>query len=143
MPRIILADNMDVLPTIADGSVDLIYIDPPFNTGKIQQRTRIRALRDEEGGDRTGFQGKRYRTLALGTKAFADYFDDFLSFLEPRLLEAHRVLSPTGSFFLHMDFREVHYCKVLLDSIFGRDCFTNEIIWAYDFGGRPKNRWPP
>jgi len=141
MPRIILADNMDVLPSIPDGSVNLIYIDPPFNTGKVQERTRIKTVRDEKDGDRVGFQGRKYRTEKLGTKAFADAFDDFLEFLEPRLREAHRILAADGSFFLHIDYREAHYCKVLLDSIFGRECFQNEIIWAYDYGARSKKRW--
>jgi len=143
MRRIILADNMDVLPSIPDGSVNLVYIDPPFNTGKVQERTRIKTVRDEEGGDRVGFQGRKYRTEKLGTKAFADAFDDFLLFLEPRLREACRILATDGSFFLHIDYREAHYCKVLLDGIFGRECFQNEIIWAYDYGARSKKRWSP
>ena len=142
MAKIILADNMDVLPTLAGGSVNLIYIDPPFNTRKARQRTQIRTIHDEQGGDRVGFQGRRYRTVPVGTKSFADSFDDFCAFLEPRLREAHRILAADGSFFLHIDWREAHYCKVLLDAVFGRVCFMNEIIWAYDFGGRPKSKWP-
>ena len=134
-------DNMAVLPTLPDSSVNLIYIDPPFNTGKRQQRTQIRTTRDETNGDRVGFQGKKYRTERLATKGFADAFDDFSEFLKPRLLQAHRILAPDGSFFLHIDYREVHYCKVLLDSIFGRECFMNEIIWAYDYGARSKKKW--
>jgi site-specific DNA-methyltransferase (adenine-specific) len=122
--------------------VDLIYIDPPFNTGKAQQRTQIKTVRSATG-DRTGFQGQRYETLPIASRSFSDAFDDYLSFLEPRLRQAHRLLAPHGSFYLHIDYREVHYCKVLLDAIFGRDCFLNEIIWAYDYGGRPKDRWPP
>ena len=140
--RIILADNLDVLPGIESGSAPLVYIDPPFNTGREQRRTRIRAERDDANGDRVGFGGRRYRTTALGSHAFNDLFDDFLAFLEPRLIELRRILSPTGSLFLHIDYRESHYCKVLLDAIFGRECFLNEIIWAYDFGGRSKRRWP-
>ena len=143
MPSIILADNMQVLPGLPDASVDLIYIDPPFNTGKVQERTQIKTLHDEEGGDRVGFQGRRYRTVRVGTKAFSDDFDDFLGFLEPRLVEARRILKPTGAFFLHIDCREVHYCKVMLDSIFGRDAFLNEIIWAYDYGARSRKKWSP
>ena len=134
-------DNLEILPGIADSSVNLIYIDPPFNTGKVQRRTQIRTVRDETNGDRVGFQGKKYRTEAIGTKAFADDFDDFIEFLRPRLEQAYRVLAEDGSFFLHIDYREVHYCKVLLDSIFGRDCFMSEIIWAYDYGARSKTRW--
>jgi site-specific DNA-methyltransferase (adenine-specific) len=139
--RIICADNMDVLPTLPDASVDLVYIDPPFNTGKVQERTRLQTVRDDENGDRVGFQGRRYRSVKLGALGFADAFDDFLEFLEPRLVEAYRLLKADGSFFLHIDYREVHYCKVLLDAIFGRDCFMNEIIWAYDYGARSRSRW--
>lgn len=134
-------DNQDILPTIPDGSVDLIYIDPPFNTGKVQQRTQIRTIRDDDNGDRVGFQGRKYRTEEVGTKGFIDYFDDFMEFLRPRILEAYRILAADGTFFLHIDYREVHYCKVLLDDIFGRDCFMNEIIWAYDYGARSKKKW--
>ncbi|MEW6489922.1 MAG: DNA methyltransferase [Thermodesulfobacteriota bacterium] len=141
MGKIVLADNMEVLPTLPSASVDLIYIDPPFNTGKIQKRTQIQTIRDEADGDRIGFQGRRYRTVRVGTKGFVDFFDDFLAFLEPRLLEAHRILKPTGSLFLHIDYREVHYCRVLLDAIFGRECLVNEIIWAYDYGARSKRKW--
>lgn len=133
-------DNLDVLATLPDGAFDLIYIDPPFNTGKSQARTRTKTVRDDDG-DRTGFQGKRYRTIRLGSKAFGDTFDDFLVFLEPRLLEAQRLLAPTGSFFLHLDYREIHYAKVLCDAIFGRECFINELIWAYDYGGRSRSKW--
>ena len=134
-------DNLPVLQGIPDKSVDLIYIDPPFNTGKVQRRTSLSTIRDE-GGDRTGFQGRRYRTVKIGTKEYADIFDDYLSFLEPRLQEARRVLKDNGSLFFHIDFREVHYAKILLDMIFGRDSFLNEIIWAYDYGARSKSKWP-
>jgi site-specific DNA-methyltransferase (adenine-specific) len=134
-------DNLPVLRGFTDASFDLVYIDPPFNTGREQARTRIRTVRDDEEGDRTGFQGKRYRTLKIGTVSFADDFDDFLAFLEPRLVEAYRLLKPQGSFFLHLDYREVHYCKVLLDHLFGRECFKNEIIWAYDYGARSRRVW--
>ena len=96
MGRIILADNVDVLPELADGSADLIYVDPPFNTGEVQSRTCIRTVGDAESGDRTGFQGKRYRTVTLGTQAFPDAFDDLLTLLEPRLRQSHRILAPAG-----------------------------------------------
>jgi len=135
-------DNLPILRELETSSVDLIYIDPPFNTGKQQARTQVRTARSE-AGDRTGFQGRRYQTIRLGTKGFEDSFDDYLGFLEPRLLEAHRILSSKGSLYFHIDYREVHYCKVLLDAVFGRDCFLNEVIWAYDYGGRTKKRWPP
>ena len=142
MNRIYFADNLPILEKMESGSVDLIYIDPPFNTGKLQDRVQIRTLRSEFG-DRVGFQGKKYETIKLGSKSFADLFDDYLAFLEPRLLQAYRVLASHGSLYFHIDYREVHYCKILLDSIFGRECFLNEVIWAYDYGGRPRRRWPP
>jgi site-specific DNA-methyltransferase (adenine-specific) len=142
MPNtIFFGDNLPILQSLPDASIDLIYIDPPFNTGKTQARTQIRTERSANG-DRTGFGGRRYETVKIGSKGYADIFDDYLSFLEPRLTEAHRLIKPSGSLYFHIDYREVHYCKILLDAIFGRDCFLNEIIWAYDYGGRPKNRWP-
>ncbi len=141
MSQIILADNMEILPSLTSGSIDLVYIDPPFNTGRTQKRTTLRTWQDAEGGDRVGFGGRKYRTEKAKTRGFEDAFDDFTGFIEPRLLEIHRLLRPTGSLFLHLDHREVHYCKVLLDRIFGRECFVNEIIWAYDYGGRSKKKW--
>ncbi|MGE0711326.1 MAG: site-specific DNA-methyltransferase [Planctomycetota bacterium] len=135
-------DNLDVLRTFPAESFDLIYVDPPFNTGKRQERVRMRVVRDEAQGDRRGFGGKRYRSETLGRSGYLDAFDDYLSFLAPRLEEARRLLRPDGSFFLHLDCREVHYCKVLLDALFGRDSFQNEIIWAYDYGARTRKRWP-
>lgn len=140
--RVIHGDNLAVLRQLDDASVDLIYIDPPFNTGKQQKRTSIKIERDADG-DRTGFQGERYKTIELAARAYSDAFDDFLEFLRPRMQEACRVLKPTGSIYFHVDYREAHYCKVfLLDAIFGRESFLNEIIWAYDYGGRSKRRWP-
>ena len=144
MLTIHFSDNLPVLQATPSNSVDLIYIDPPFNTGRTQFRTRLRTERvaDDEAGDRTGFQGRRYRTVKIGSMGYLDQFDDYLSFLEPRLAEAHRVLKPDGSLFLHLDYREVHYAKILLDAIFGRESFLNEIIWAYDYGARSKTKWP-
>jgi site-specific DNA-methyltransferase (adenine-specific) len=139
--KIVFGDNLETLKTLQDGSVDLIYIDPPFNTGKQQARTQITVEKDTLG-DRVGFGGNRYQTTVVGERAYRDNFDNYLGFLEPRLREAYRVLSPTGSFYFHIDYREVHYCKILLDEIFSRESFINEIIWAYDFGGRSKSRWP-
>lgn len=137
---IYFGDNLAILRGFPDESFDLIYIDPPFNTGKVQERTRIRTVRNENG-NRVGFQGRRYTTVRIGSMAFQDAFDDFLQILEPRFMEARRLLRPQGSFFLHIDYREVHYAKVLLDGLFGRASFMNEIIWAYDYGGRTKTRW--
>jgi site-specific DNA-methyltransferase (adenine-specific) len=139
--RIVCGDNLAVLSRLDDGIARLVYIDPPFNTGRTQARARLRTTRDEHG-DRTGFQGRRYRTEVLGCAAWQDAYDDFLGFLAPRLEEARRILAPDGSLFFHIDAREAHYCKVLLDEVFGRASFLNEIVWAYDYGGRPRTRWP-
>ena len=146
--RILHGENLSALRSLPDCSVELIYIDPPFNTGVTQKRTRIRTIRDADG-DRTGFGGNRYRTEKLASAPiYADIFDDYIGFLRPRMIEAHRILTPTGSLFFHIDPREVHYCKVMLDEVFalhggaGRACFQNEIIWAYDYGARATKRWP-
>ena len=140
--RIYFGDNLPFLRSTPDASVDLIYVDPPFNTGKNQKRVQISTVRSENG-DRTGFSGNRYKTLRLGSREYMDFFDDYMAFLEPRLVEAKRILTAHGTLYFHIDYREVHYCKVLLDQIFGRVCFLNEIIWAYDYGGRTKKKWPP
>jgi site-specific DNA-methyltransferase (adenine-specific) len=139
--RILLGDNLELMGELEDGSFQLVYADPPFNTGRVQSRQAVRTFADEEG-DRTGFGGRRYRTEAAGQVSYADTFDDFTSFLAPRLQEVHRLLDATGTLYLHIDYREAHYVKVLLDGIFGRECFLNEIIWAYDYGGKSKRRWP-
>ncbi len=141
MNRVIFGDNLQVLKAIPSGSISLIYIDPPFNTGKVQSRKQLKTVRDENG-DRKGYKGEMYKTTILGEKAYSDSFDDYLGFLEPRLREAYRILKPDGSFYFHIDYREVHYCKILLDTIFGRGSFLNEIIWAYDYGARTKKKWP-
>jgi site-specific DNA-methyltransferase (adenine-specific) len=137
-----LGDNLAVLATFASASFDLVYVDPPFNTGRRQVRRSMRVERDA-AGDRVGFAGRRYRSIRIGSRSFADGFDDYLAFLEPRLVEARRLLRPTGSLFVHLDCREVHYVKVLLDALFGRAAFKNEIVWAYDYGARTKKRWAP
>jgi site-specific DNA-methyltransferase (adenine-specific) len=139
--KIFLGDNLDILRTLPDASIQLIYIDPPFNTGHKQSRQQLRTIKSDQG-DRIGFQGKRYTTEVLSEQGYHDKFDDYLGFLEPRLRESYRLLSPNGSLYFHIDYREVHYCKILLDDIFGRDAFLNEIIWAYDYGGRTRKRWP-
>ncbi len=141
MNKVYFGDNLPVLHSLPSESVELIYIDPPFNTGKTQTRTQLKTVRDA-AGDRTGFNGQRYKTTALGSRAYADRFDDYLAFLEPRLREARRLLTANGSLYFHIDYREVHHCKILLDEIFGRECFLNEIIWAYDYGARTKKKWP-
>lgn len=137
-----LGDNLQVVRDWPDASFDLVYLDPPFNTGRTQSRPELSITRDDEG-NRSGFRGERFRVVEVGSRAFEDRFDDFLAFLVPRLEEAHRLLAPTGSLFLHLDYREVHYAKVALDGIFGRRSFINEIVWAYDYGGRTKKRWSP
>ena len=134
-------DNFPLLRALPDACFDLIYVDPPFNTGRKQQRTQLMTVRDE-AGDRIGFQGRRYKSIKMGTRGYDDAFEDFPAFLEPRMREAARVLKPDGSLFFHIDYREVHYCKVMLDGILGRECFMNEIIWAYDYGARTRSRWP-
>ncbi len=141
MNQVWFGDNLPILEQFPDESFPLIYIDPPFNTGKERNYTRLRTVSDEEG-DRVGFKGKRYRTISLGSQSYQDDFDDYLEFLEPRLREAFRLLTLNGTLYFHIDYREVHYCKVLLDQIFGRDRFINEIIWAYDYGARTKRKWP-
>jgi len=140
---ILLGDNLDVLPRFDDGSFRFVYLDPPFNTGRDQVR-RTLAVRaaDERDGDRTGFGGRRYATRLLAESSYRDAFDDYLAFLSPRLRECRRLLDPAGTLYFHIDYREAHYCKLLLDELFGRECFLNEIVWAYDFGARAKRRWP-
>jgi site-specific DNA-methyltransferase (adenine-specific) len=141
LDEILLGENLELLSAFADESFQLIYIDPPFNTGKPQTRKTLQTVSDESG-DRTGFMGRRYKTRLLEESSYRDVFEDYLAFLEPRLREAHRLLTQTGTFYFHIDYREAHYCKLLLDEIFGRECFLNEIIWAYDYGARSKRRWP-
>ena len=138
---VLLGDNLELLQDFDDGTFQLVYADPPFNTGRRQRRLTLATAADEDG-DRTGFGGRRYATSVLAESSYADSFDDYLGFLEPRLREVRRVLAPSGTLYLHLDYREAHYAKVLLDDLFGRDCFLNEIVWAYDYGARPRRRWP-
>jgi site-specific DNA-methyltransferase (adenine-specific) len=147
-PHVIEGDNLAILPTLPDEAFTLIYIDPPFNTGRAQTRQTSTAKRTvaggsgESGGLVTGFKGRTYERIRGDLKRYDDAFDDYWAFLEPRLIEAWRLLADDGTLYLHLDYREAHYAKVLLDAIFGRDCFLNEIIWAYDYGAKSKNRWP-
>jgi site-specific DNA-methyltransferase (adenine-specific) len=138
---VVLGDNAAVLAKLADQSFQLIYIDPPFNTGKTQRRRTLATTRATDG-DRLGFGGHRYRSVETARRAYRDGYDDYLAFIGPRLEDARRLLTDDGTLYFHIDYREAHYCKVLLDEIFGRDCFLNEIIWAYDYGGRSTSRWP-
>jgi site-specific DNA-methyltransferase (adenine-specific) len=142
MKRIILGDNADVLPRLPAGLARLVYVDPPFNTGRTQKRDRIRARAASGPGTRTGFGGRRYDVEQVESGSYGDQFDDYTSFLMPRIEAALRCMTRDGSLFVHLDSREVHYVKVALDALLGRRSFMNEIVWSYDYGGRPKNRWP-
>jgi len=135
------ADNADVLPALPDGAFTMIYLDPPFNTGRAQARKSMRTVRSVDGG-RVGFRGQTYQNVRGKVIAYNDEFGDYWAWLEPRLEHAWRLLAGDGTLYLHLDYREVHYAKVLLDALFGRECFLNEIIWAYDYGARSTRRWP-
>jgi site-specific DNA-methyltransferase (adenine-specific) len=139
--QLLAGDNLGLLEALESESIQLIYIDPPFNTGRKQTRGSAVTKRTETGG-RVGFKGRRYETIRETVLSYDDEFADYWAFLEPRLEQAWRLLKNTGTLYLHLDYREAHYAKVLLDALFGRDCFLNEIIWAYDYGGKAKNRWP-
>jgi site-specific DNA-methyltransferase (adenine-specific) len=138
---LVQGENLAVLPRLPDGAFDMVYIDPPFNTGRDQVHARLRAVADPEG-ERTGFGGRRYRTEEVGRIRFADRFDDLPAYLAPRLAEARRLLADHGTLYVHLDPRESHYVKVLLDEMFGRHCFLNELVWAYDYGAKARRRWP-
>lgn len=141
-PDVRCADNLEVLATLDDASVDLIYIDPPFGTG---QRRRLQSIRTGDGAStRTGFGGRTYRYETVSDMAYDDkmLLDEYLGFLSVRLAEMHRVLRSDGSIYVHLDFHAVHHVRMLLDEIFGAERFLNEIIWAYDYGGRHRDRWP-
>jgi len=142
---VIAGDNLPVLAALPECSFDLIYTDPPFNTGRAQTRAHLEVSRapDAEGpGSRTGFGGHRYASRLLQSLSYDDAFGDYLAFLEPRLRRARELLAPHGALYFHIDYREAHYCKLLLDEIFGRDALLNELIWAYDYGAKPRRRWP-
>ena len=138
--EVINGENLAALKSMPDESFQLIYIDPPFNTGRSQVRTNRSSISSTTGN--LGFQGKRYEQVVKSVLSYDDDFADYWAFLEPRLIEAYRLLHETGTIYLHLDYREAHYAKVLMDALFGRECFLNEIIWAYDYGGKSKSRWP-
>jgi site-specific DNA-methyltransferase (adenine-specific) len=138
---VVLGDNVALLPRLPDRSFQLIYVDPPFNSGKVQERRSLITSQATKG-DRIGFRGRTYVTFETGRKGYRDVFDDYLGFIAPRVEHARRLLTDDGTFYFHIDYREAHYTKILLDEIFGRECFLNEVIWAYDYGGRPRDRWP-
>jgi site-specific DNA-methyltransferase (adenine-specific) len=138
---VIVADNLPVLAALRRRAFDLIYMDPPFNTGRSQSRATISVARDD-AGPRVGFGGRRYRSTLLESLSYDDRFGDYLAFLEPRVRAARELLAAHGTLYFHIDYREAHYCKLLLDEIFGREAFLNEIVWAYDYGAKPRRRWP-
>ena len=138
---VIAGDNLPVLKRLPEGAFDVIYVDPPFNTGRAQTRRSLTATADV-GASRVGFGGRRYRTELLQSLSYDDAFSDYLGFLEPRLTRARELLAPHGTLYFHIDYREAHYCKLLLDEVFGRDAFLNELIWSYDYGAKPRRRWP-
>jgi site-specific DNA-methyltransferase (adenine-specific) len=138
---VIAGDNAVALAKLPEGLFDLIYMDPPFNTGRAQARQTL-AVRADENGDRLGFGGRRYRSQLLRSLVYDDAFGDYLGFLEPRLTRCRELLASHGTLYFHVDYREAHYCKLLLDELFGRDAFLNELIWAYDYGAKPRRRWP-
>jgi adenine-specific DNA-methyltransferase len=164
-------DNLEIARSFADGSFTLVYLDPPFNTGRPQARAVETARRtprisaesapaapdqadsaadpwkpapvgEAPGIVRRGFHGREYERLRGELRTYDDRFDDYWGFLEPRLTEAWRLLADDGTLYVHLDYREVHYAKVMMDAMFGRDSFLNELIWAYDFGGKTRRRWP-
>ena len=172
---IVQGDNLAVAATLPSGSFTLVYLDPPFNTGRTQERQVVTARRafttQEEAPDpdapdagtgdsspavlsaapgaaepetevRHGFHGHAYERVRGMLRAYDDRFDDYGAFLMPRLEEAWRLLADDGTLYLHLDYREAHYAKVMLDAVFGRDCFLNELIWAYDYGAKSRSRWP-
>jgi site-specific DNA-methyltransferase (adenine-specific) len=144
---VVFGDNLSVIQTLPDASFRLIYLDPPFNTGRAQTRQAIATTRrtsdsSTTSGTRTGFKGQSYDTVKGMLSSYDDRFDDYWAFLEPRLAEAWRLLDDRGTLYLHLDYRESHYAKVALDALFGRDNFLNEIIWAYDYGARATRKWP-
>jgi site-specific DNA-methyltransferase (adenine-specific) len=138
---VVLGDNLEVTAALPDATFRLVYLDPPFNTGRTQSRQST-SMRQVEHGDRIGFQGRSYETLKGELYSYDDRFENYWEFLEPRLREAWRLLDERGTLYLHLDYREAHYAKVALDAIFGRECFLNELIWAYDYGGKTTRRWP-
>ncbi|MCS7161327.1 MAG: site-specific DNA-methyltransferase [Gemmatales bacterium] len=141
--RIYFGDCLEVLRHWPEGFADLIYIDPPFNTG---QTRRLQTIRLGRGALlRRGFSGRQYKYQIVSDLSYSDNMplEEYLDFLYHRILEGWRILKPTGSFFLHVDPRIVHYARWILDDVFGAERFINEIIWAYDYGGRPRDRFPP
>jgi site-specific DNA-methyltransferase (adenine-specific) len=139
--RVILGENLDVVAALPDGAFTVVYLDPPFNTGRAQARQSTTSVRSASGPIK-GFKGQQYERIRGDLMSYDDQFEDYWTFLEPRLAEAWRLLADDGTLYLHLDYREAHYAKVLLDALFGRESFLNEIIWAYDYGAKSKSKWP-
>jgi len=139
---VLLAPALEVLGRLPEGSVDLIYVDPPFGTGQTRRLDSIRTGAGER--TRRGFGERTYRYEVSSSIAYRDDMplEEYLGFLETHLREAHRVLRDDGSLYLHLDFHSAHHARLLLDDVFGPERFLNEIVWAYDYGGRPRDRWP-
>lgn len=133
-----LENNLDLLRRMPDDCVDLAYCDPPFNTGKVQSMNRIKLGTGE--GTRGGFLGKSYAYEVTSRHSYRDDMplEEYLDYLGERLVEIRRVLKPTGSLYLHLDWNVVHYARFMLDDLFGPENFLNEIIWSYDYGGRAR-----
>jgi site-specific DNA-methyltransferase (adenine-specific) len=138
---LIAGDNAPALAKLPEGFFDLIYMDPPFNTGRSRTRDTVIVHADLQA-DRVGFGGRTYSSRLLRTLSYEDSFGNYLDFLGSRLQRMRTLLAPHGTLYFHIDYREAHYCKLLLDEVFGREAFLNEIIWSYDYGGKPRRRWP-
>jgi site-specific DNA-methyltransferase (adenine-specific) len=138
---VLAGDNEHAMGCLPDASFDVVYMDPPFNTGHAQARHTVAVVADPSA-PRVGFGGRRYSSRLLQSLSYDDAFADYLAFLEPRLVRARELMAPHGTLYFHIDYREAHYCKLLLDELFGRESFLNEIIWAYDYGAKPRRRWP-
>ncbi|MGN6169399.1 MAG: DNA-methyltransferase [Solirubrobacteraceae bacterium] len=138
---VIAGDNGPVLAQLPEGAFDLVYMDPPFNTGRPRKRDTVTVHADLQG-QRVGFGGRTYSSRLLRTLSYEDSYVDYLDFLGSRLRRLRALLAPHGTLYFHIDYREAHYCKLLLDEVFGREAFLNEIVWSYDYGGKPRRRWP-
>ena len=138
---VVHGEALDVLRALPDGCAGLVYVDPPFNTGEFRTGHQTTATEDASAS-RLGFAGRHYRVEQQSGATYADSFDDYIGWLRPRIEETRRILARHGTLYFHIDPRESHYCKVLLDEIFGRASFLNEVVWAYDYGARTKRRWP-
>jgi len=138
--KIYYENNLKILKSIPSNSIDLIYVDPPFNTGKTRSHSIMKNTQSDTG-DRVGFQGKKYSTSFTEKLSYKDKIESYIDFLRSRIEESKRILKDKGSFFIHLDYREIHYAKVLCDEIFGRSSFINEIIWSYDYGARSRKKW--